>query len=64
MFAENGSFAAMEIQLKKIHQKTQSETEGGGWVTETYLKTEKKWNKPRAQKKLDVQTIFLFPSPF
>jgi hypothetical protein len=51
MFAENGSFAAMEIQLKKIHQKTQSETEGGGWVTETYLKTEKKWNKPRAQKK-------------
>ena len=41
MFAENGSFAAMEIQLKKIHQKTQSETEGGGWVTDVLEDGEK-----------------------
>ncbi|CAL1169384.1 unnamed protein product [Cladocopium goreaui] len=45
MLAEHGTFTAMEIQLKKIHQKERSQTVGGGWCSETFLRTEKKWDK-------------------
>ena len=49
MLAEHGTFAAMEIQLKKIHQKEKSSTVGGGWCSETFLRTEKGWDKPNPQ---------------
>lgn len=49
MLAEHGTFSAMEIQLKKIHQKERSQTVGGGWCSEIFLRTEKKWDKPSPQ---------------
>ena len=49
MLAQHGTFAAMEIQLKKIHQKERSQTVEGAWCSEIFLRTEKKWDKPSPQ---------------
>jgi len=45
MFREHGSFSSMEVQIRKKHVKTMSETAGGAWFTEQRLKTEKQWTK-------------------
>lgn len=45
MFREHGSFSSMEVQIRKKHVKTMSETAGGAWFTEHRLKTEKQWTK-------------------
>ena len=45
MFREHGDFASMEVQIRKKHLKTKSETSGGAWFTEHRLKTEKQWTK-------------------
>ncbi len=35
----------MEVQIRKKHVKTKSETSGGAWFTAERLKTEKQWSK-------------------
>ncbi len=49
MMLDHGSFAAMEVHLKKTSEKSKSETSGGGWYTEHYLKTAEHWTKSWSQ---------------
>ena len=47
MLKNHGSFAAMEIHLKKTHLKKKQLKRAGGWCTKTYLANVAHWTKPR-----------------
>ena len=42
---KEGSLAAMDVVVKKTHQRSLDESKGGGWMTKHYLQSEKHWTK-------------------
>lgn len=43
--AANGTFEAMEAEVRKWHQKTNAKKTNSAWVTKNYLMQEKHWTK-------------------
>lgn len=45
MFKEHGSFAELEVQIKKKHLKSKETAKSGGRYTKHYLLTKEGWTK-------------------
>ena len=46
MFAQHGSFAELEVQIKKRHLKSNEKAKAGGYYTRHYLINKEGWTKP------------------
>ena len=49
MFLQHGSFASLEIRIKKKHIDSQSRAKSGGWYTRGQLEGQQQWTKTQPQ---------------